>query len=664
MVATVSPANPRSLVSEEFLIAIPQLFLALFWILIPGLVCAAWTLPGNSSPALRIGTALALGPPLGGAAIALLMLAGVALPLAAQIVLLATAALTLLSILVRPPKLGEGPETRVAWWVTVAFLALTLSFPLLWQWWRIYSDNWTHAGIVRAIAAGVPPLDPGFAGAPLQYAWIYHAFVAGAHALIGVDIFAMLVALEAAALASVLLCAAGALGRTRGSEVLWTLLLLGLGLNALFPLFMPLLLARAFTGEVRGTAELARQLDLWPLEWEKTGVFLRSLGGQDFFLNKFMVATPFALSLAALTAWMASLRRWLEHGRRSELALGALLSLAAGLMHPVTGVFLAATTGLSFVLLLFFGRDAQSARGRFLWWSVAVAAGTVPVLLYTATLLGGAGGTHHELPFDLAPLKVLGYASCLALGLLFAVRPLARMLREPGAPHAWALWVLAGCAVALVSRLPGPSPFFTVDKLAYLVWIPLAITAGPAFASWMSARPLTARIALAALLFLPVNGFALASRALDPHNGARQPFALAGFAWIREHTPKDAVLLVQKGDWESAGFGERDQYFSLGHPALQLGYDLGEIEARSELSDRLFSTGRLLSPDRERLAALERPVYIVWVDFRSPRWNLTLGALARVLAPAGPKPAFDSDLPVVFRSPEIEVRAVPGTSRK
>ena len=57
----------------------------------------------------------------------------------------------------------------------------------------------------------------------------------------------------------------------------------------------------------------------------------------------------------------------------------------------------------------------------------------------------------------------------------FAARPLAGLLRGNGPQRAWGLCVLAGVIVAMFSRLPGPSPFFTVDKLAYLVWIPLAL---------------------------------------------------------------------------------------------------------------------------------------------------------------------------------------------
>src|SRR5262249_53748117 len=123
--------------------------------------------------------------------------------------------------------------------------------------------------------------------------------------------------------------------------------------------------------------------------------------------------------------------------------------------------------------------------------------------------------------------------------------------------------------------------------------------------------------------------------------------------------PKNAVLLVQGGDWESAGFGERDQYWSFGHAAVQLGYDEKEIDARKDLATRFFSTGTLTSADRVRLAALHRPVFAVWEDFRAPLWRWTPGTIARGLVPAGPKPLFDPSLPVVFTSPEIEIRAVP-----
>jgi len=625
-------------------------FVALTALLLPGAACAEWFLPRSLHWPGRLAAWLALSVPLGGAAIAALALAGLALDVATGLVLAASGILALVALVRRRPRPRAADRAVVL--VTTSFVAVTAAFPLASEWWRIYSDNWTHAGLVRAVAHGVPPLDPGFAGAHLQYAWIYHAFVGGVHVLTGVDVYASMLVLCSAALAATLL----AVGSTVQDGRVWSLLLLGLGLNALFPLFLPLVAARALTGEVRGMAELARQFDLRPLQWESTGGFLRSLSGQTYFLDKFMVVTPFALSLAAFAAWIASFRRWLDGGGRGELGMAALLALGAGLMHPVTGVFIGSSCGLGAVLVL---RGSGADRRRVAEWAAATLLGIVPVVLYTKSVIGGAGGSHAELPFDLAPLKILGYVTCLALGLIFAARPLLRAWREGGAARTFSAWILAGSVVALISRLPGPSPFFTVDKLAYLVWIPLAIMAGPAFAAWMNGRRPLARLLLAALLFVPVNGLVFASRIADPHNAARMPFDLPGFNFLREHTPGDAVLLVQRGDWESAGFAERDQYFSYGHPSAQLGYDLAEIAARDDLERRLCATGHLTGADRARLAALKRPVYIVWADFRDPMWRLTPGALARMQAPAGAKPPFDPAFPVRFTSRELEVREVP-----
>jgi hypothetical protein len=656
------------------LTTLAHLLLALVFVALPGGVVAAWLLPRAAGRGVRLGTGLALSPALGGVVIALLLRAGVPLRDAAMSLLLGSALLSIVVVLRdrRCPAAPATPDPRATWWLLLVFVTGTALFPTLSEWWRIYSDGWTHSGIVRAIeVAGVPPLDPGFAGVPLQYAWIYHTFVAGAHAATGVDVYVLMALLASIALAAVVLCAGSIAAGMDRSAVAWTLVLLLLGMNAVFPLFLPVVLGRAFTGEVRGMAEVARQFDLWPLQSERTGVFLRGLGGEDFFLDKFMVATPFALSLGAMTAWLACFRRWIDGGSRSELVLGALLTLAAGLMHPVVGLHLGAISGLLFVLFLLARRDSPGLMGRVLPWGIAVFVGLLPVVLYTRSIIGGSGGTHHEFPMDITPLKILGYASCLGLGLFFGARPLRRMLRGSDAESAWALALLAAFAVALLVRLPGPSAFFTVDKFAYLAWIPLAITAGPAFASFLSSRSRPAVAAIALLLFLPVNGLMFASRIADPQNHVRQPWDRTTYTWLKGNSPANAVLLTPAADWETAQFVGRDQYYSHGHPSVQLGYDLGEIAARSALVDRVFRTGTLSAEDRARLLALGRPVYIVWTDFREPLWRTTPGAITRNSVILGTRPAFDASLPLLFEADGQEVRALgppiaggPGTAHR
>jgi hypothetical protein len=452
--------------------------------LLPG---AAWLLvggPTNRSRAESVGTSLALSPGLYGGAIALLLGAGVSMR-AATVAALAGFALVAAGAAWGRRRGGARavaappPDARVAWVTAAVVTGLVALFPLLSEWWRIDSDAWSHFAITRAVVErGAHPLDPFFAGIPLQYPWIYHALMASVTTSTGASAFALMPLWSAIALASLLLCAGPIAARLHGRTQVWGLVLLLFGLNAAFPVFAPLLLAKAMAGVVRGWPEIARTFTLVPFGLPRVTTILTSLGGQDYFLNKFMVPTPFALGLAAYTAFSACLLRWLDNGDRRELWLAAGAMLAAGLMHPVVALGVGGATlslaALSIITPTAIGisRDAAAALAG------AVVAGLVPVVLYTSGILGGEGSSHREIPIDISQWKLLGLYSTLALGLLLSGSPVLALLRAAGPRRAWAIWIGLHLVIATVIRIPGPSSFFTVDKFAYFVWIPLALTAG------------------------------------------------------------------------------------------------------------------------------------------------------------------------------------------
>jgi hypothetical protein len=289
-------------------------------------------------------------------------------------------------------------------------------------------------------------------------------------------------------------------------------------------------------------------------------------------------------------------------------------------------------------------------------WTAAVLVGALPVALYTARIMGGAGSSHRHVPLDLSPFKWLGLVSTLALGLALAARPALRFARDGGLKRAWLIWVVLQLGLALVIRLPGP-PYYTVDKFAFLTWIPLALTAGSELSKRLARFGTPARAAILLALFLPVNGLMIAGRIGDPLRNARQPWDLPGYVWMRTHLPADAVLVLPYGDAETGNFVGRDQYFVDDVLASQYGYPDGEITARRTLIDGFFASDTLSAVQWARLRSLRRPVYAVWTDFSDPRLAATPRTAWRFMnatMPAQPL-HWSSRYPLVFSSPVHKV---------
>lgn len=349
---------------------------------------------------------------------------------------------------------------------------------------------------------------------------------------------------------------------------------------------------------------------------------LHILGGEDCFLNKFMLPTPLALGLAAYAAFTTSLLRWLRSRDRGELLVAAGATLAAGLMHPVIVLDLVPVTIGFAVLAIARPATFQLTRRSIVAWTAALLAGAVPAALYTARIMGGAGSSHRHVPFDLSPFKLLGLFSTLALGLLLAARPAMRFAHDGGEKRAWVLWLALQLGGAMLIRLPGP-PYYTVDKFAFLAWIPRAITAGPALAERLRRFGLATGMAILLAIFLPVNGLAIAGRIGDPLAAARQPWDLPGYVWMRAHLPADAVLLLPYGDPDTGAFTGRDQYFVDEILASQFGYSTQEVAARRAIVDSFFASDSLTPAQFAHLRTLGRPVYAVWTDFADPRLAVT-----------------------------------------
>jgi hypothetical protein len=618
----------------------------------PGAAVAAWG--PRATLAARCGLVLALSPLVGGAAVAALAVCGVPWAGAFWAVVLGSA---LLAVLGRwrgrataqehaATPAGAGP--RAAWIAgIVGVVVLGFGYATS-EWWRIASDAWTHEPIVRALLVhGAPPLDPWYAGFRLQYAWLYHAWVASAVASTGVDPFTWMSVLAVVSFAAFALAGGDLLARLHGPRAGGALAFFLLGLNGALCLTALAVAVQAMVGRTAGPEVMARAFAGVGTNADRTADLLRWFGTQTWFGNKFAGATPLSTGLAGLVAWLAALERRLvtPRGERGSALLVMVTAGATALTHPVLLLYLGATSVLMLALVA-PGSPARRGETLPLAWHAAWPGllGLVPAAMYFAGILAPSA-THLGAPLDLSWPRVLGLVLCTLPALAFGAPVVRRWWNGAPAERVWAALTLGALAFTLVLRLPGAWPFFTVDKTSYLLWIPWALAGAGAWAAWTHRAPRAVGVAAIVLVLLPATALSLSSRALDPRAALRQPWNDPGMAALRDGLPREALLVVPPGDIDTPVFLARDAFDEDKTDGIVRGYDPDELATRHALVDTLYRAGRLEPALVTRLFATRRPIYVVWPDQGLAWAARTPGAELRRFVALGAVPAWAGVLP-------------------
>jgi hypothetical protein len=631
-------------------LALVALLLAL---VAPGAAVAAWG--PRATWAARAGLVLALSPLLGGAVVALLATGGVGWATAFWSVVLGSA-LVAATGWVRGratararPSAAPGAGPRAAWIAAgVGGLALGLGY-LTSEWWRLDSDAWTHEPIVRALLAhGAPPLDPWYAGFHLQYAWLYHAWVAAAVAATGVDPFAWMSALAVVSFIALALSAGDLAARLHGPRAGAPLAFVLLGLNGALVLTALAVAAQCLVGRSAGPAVLAQAFGGVGADADRTADLLRWFGTQTWFGNKFAGSTPLSLGLAALVAWLAAFERRLATapaGERGGALVASATAGAAALAHPVLLLFVTGTSALTLVLTA-FGPPARRGVALPLAWHAAWPAflGALPAAAFFARLLAPSAA-HVGAPVDLSWPKLLGLVLCTLPALVFGAPVLRRWWGDTPARRVWAALTVSALVFTLLLRLPGAWPFFTVDKTSYLLWIPWALVAGGGWAAWTGRAPRAVRVAAYLLVLVPATALSLAARTFDARAAVRQPWNAPALVALRAGLPRDALLVVPPGDIDTPVFLARDAFDIDKADGFVRGYDPAELSTRHALVDTLYRAGRLEPALASRLRATGRPVYAVWPDQSLPWATRTPGANLRRFETRSPVAAWAGALP-------------------
>jgi hypothetical protein len=240
--------------------------------------------------------------------------------------------------------------------VLVLVATLSAFLPLTREWWRMRSDAWFHAAVVAEIAHyGLPPTDPYFTGIPLQYMWFYHVMVLTVAKATNLSSFWVMalanlqavlgLGLAAYALASVF--------RDRVTHRLTATISLLFAFNGAFWLLLPIKAIRALLGDVRGREELARTFALSPMNFKTAYSFMHIYFNQEFFLDKFMVATAFGFALAFMMVGWYAATNYLVWRRRASLVVLSVALIGMLGFHSLVGfVMMVAIVGSAALMLL------------------------------------------------------------------------------------------------------------------------------------------------------------------------------------------------------------------------------------------------------------------------------------------------------------------------
>lgn len=506
---------------------------------------------------------------------------------------------------------------------------MCFALPLAKLWWRARDDSWFHAAITeKLLRDGLPVTDPYFAGLRLQYMYFYHAILAACVSITRVDALHAIILVNAIALVS---CAAafhalaGLFSRRVGPRLLGTALWL-FGMNGWFYLFYVVRIARAFSGETHGTAELHRFFP-WTPNGHATAMALISVEGNQFmFLDKFMLGTAFSLTFS-LAASMLFLLLGARRGSWSIRHDAILFLCVAGVMllHPMTGFTLAAVTAGVVALLLLV--HSQTARGgpSYARLVAALAAGVAVTVPYLRSVAPGADSGEAMASFGFQPYFAVGFLADLVPALVLALWFFRRAndhtdtreflgsrlvdsltLSGSGILLAWFILMLV---VALTVDLPVNNE----TKFAYFAWLPLCALATGAFErAWDQRSRRYAAVALVLSAALPLHALYFHHAVRDRSTITVSDEEHAVYQWIQKSTPKDAVFIEESEIVRMPVLGDRDVYFGTEAYARNWGYPPAEINARRDVRDHMFSPDGPGAGDVMQLRALGRRVFVVY----------------------------------------------------
>lgn len=496
------------------------------------------------------------------------------------------------------------------------------------QWWRAFdTDILFHIGNATALHAGLPLRDPRVAGWPFHYHHLAYAWMNAVRELGGIALAEQLQRVGTSLVPLLVVLQTFHAGRVVGRSALAGLI---------------------------AAALVALHIDFGAHANLVLGPRAYVLGFGSVFQGGLYYSPSEELLLASFATFVILLARWLDTGRRGALvALGLLAFAAAGTKgagmpivvialgalaaigcvrrrswakRAIVAALVAAACAAPYTLALAFAEPSfADAMLRWAPWQVLRASGSF------ATFARSLGFTRANAPLGVAclfaPVWLVGYFG------LAGVAAVTWIVLRRSAFHALEFFLvfvaLCGAFVGLGYAAPGFSQLFAL----YPGQLGLAMLAGAGLASPAYPR-LWKAVAVGFLGGLLLSNVAVELWTLARNDLTAKPAEpplcasyRAGLVWLRDHTPRDAVVLsrhramIASVHAERAGFievsGYTAEYYAAGWTERS-GWQVWRQPADDAFTPRVELLDRFLAhPDRASLRSIQdaagrdRPLYVI-----------------------------------------------------
>jgi hypothetical protein len=549
---------------------------------------------------------------------------------------------------------AEDPEGGWRSLLLIGGASLFVALPLLLNAeLRLRSDAWTHIALVRKILENPYPwTDPRFAGQQLRYFWFFNLWAAGFATRAGTSIPWGLTLTNLAGLLAYVSAVLAVIQRlySRGALRIAAAAVAFAGLNPLGFYGITTHLIRPLIGaqqEPEALPAILRELQF--LHSDVIYTLTPYLTSFVAWIDKFEVITAFGIGMAGAVFLSLIIWKAVQDGRiGAQAALLTAITFAAVVFHHlVAAVYLGTALGAALLLARLCRRSSLSWRATLLLLGMMALAAVASLPYYAGILLGREA---TESGFGIAVQQLWVLTAFTSIGPFLILLLIGRRRLQETLGRAGSVFLIFA-AVSLAMILLVSMPSVNENKMIILFFCVAApLGAHGALAlhnrAWHNIGTRALWMALVVAAFL-VPGLIWFGHLVHPATVVPGGVADA-CAWIRNETPRDAILIEPVGRRFLMNRGERDMFVSDHTFVLECGYPREAMERRIALVEHLYKSGMITAEQAGLLEDLGRPVYTFWQrgsgDRSGDGMRLHAGALLS-------SPYFEP----VFRNPDAEI---------